>query len=381
MEPMELLKYCEKELPAMLRCLRQAVEIESPSRSKPHVDRIAKFLAQELKRAGGKARVLPHRTAGSAVLAAFWGARVGKAKKPILILGHLDTVWEVGTLKRMPYRLAEGLAYGPGIFDMKAGIIVGLWALRALRALKTAPAGPVRFLLTPDEEISSLAFRQQILAEARRSRAVLVVEPAAAGGALKTARKGVGEFRVTVRGRSAHAGINPTAGVNAINELARQILRIEHLAQPKQGLTVSVGLVEGGTRTNVVPESATATIDVRIPRFKDRQVIEWRMRNLKPYHPEARLVVEGGVNRPPLERQMAVDLFRTAKRLGAELGMDLKEAATGGGSDGNFTAALGVPTLDGLGAVGDGAHALDEHIVVEELPRRAALLAALLASL
>jgi glutamate carboxypeptidase len=381
MEPMELLKYCEKELPAMLRCLRQAVEIESPSRSKPDVDRMAKFFAQELKRAGGKARVLPHRTAGSAVLAEFWGARVGKAKKPILILGHLDTVWEVGTLKRMPYRLAEGLAYGPGIFDMKAGIVVGLWALRALRAFKTAPAGPVRFLLTPDEEISSLAFRQQILAEARRSRAVLVIEPAAAGGALKTARKGVGEFRVTVRGRSAHAGINPTAGVNAINELARQILRIEHLAQPKQGLTVSVGLVEGGTRTNVVPESATATIDVRIPRFKDRQVIEWRMRNLKPYHPEARLVVEGGINRPPLERKMAVDLFRTAKRLGAELGMDLKEAATGGGSDGNFTAALGVATLDGLGAVGDGAHALDEHIVVEELPRRAALLAALLAAL
>jgi glutamate carboxypeptidase len=380
MEPTGLLKYCEKELPAMLRCLRQAVEIESPSRSKPHVDRMAKFFAEELKRAGGKARILPHRAAGSAVQGEFWAARAPKGKKPILILGHLDTVWEVGTLKRMPYRLEEGQAYGPGIFDMKAGIIIGLWAIRALRALETAPEGPVRFLLTPDEEISSLAFRQQILAEARRSRAVLVIEPAV-GGALKTARKGVGEFRVTVQGRSAHAGINPAAGVNAINELARQILKIEHLAQPKQGLTVSVGLVEGGTRTNVVPESATATIDVRIPRLRDRQVIEWRMRNLKPYHPEARLVVEGGINRPPLERQMAVDLFRTAKRLGAELGMDLKEAATGGGSDGNFTAALGVPTLDGLGAVGDGAHALHEHVVVAELPRRAALLAALLAAL
>jgi glutamate carboxypeptidase len=381
MEPVELLKYCEKELPAMLRCLRQAVEMESPSRSKPHVDRIAKFFAQELKRTGGRVRILPHRTAGSAVLAEFWGARAPKAKKPILILGHLDTVWEVGTLKRMPYRLAEGRAYGPGIFDMKAGIIIGLWAVRALRALETAPSGPVRFLLTPDEEISSLAFRQEILAEARRARAVLVIEPAAAGGALKTARKGVGEFRVTVQGRSAHAGINPAAGVNAINELARQILRIERLAQAKQGLTVSVGLVEGGTRTNVVPESATATVDVRIPRLRDRQVIEWRMQNLKPYHPEARLVVEGGINRPPLERKMAVDLFRTAKRLGAELGMDLTEAATGGGSDGNFAAALGVPTLDGLGAVGDGAHALHEHIVVQELPRRAALLAALLAAL
>jgi glutamate carboxypeptidase len=379
MESEKLMEYCRKELRPMLRCLKQAVEIESPSRSKPHVDSMAKFFAQEFQHAGGKARILAHTTSGSAVLAEFAGAGASKAKNPVLILGHLDTVWEVGTLKRMPFRLAGGLAYGPGIFDMKAGIVIGLWAMRALAAGKTAPAGPVRFLLTPDEEISSLAFRKQILAEARRSRAVLVIEPAASGGALKTARKGVGEFRVTVQGRSAHAGINPAAGVNAITELARQILRIEHLAQPKQGLTVSVGLVQGGTRTNVVPESASATVDVRIPRLKDRQVIEWRMRNLKPFHPEARLIIEGGINRPPLERKMAADLFRKAKRIGSELGMDLREAATGGGSDGNFTAALGIPTLDGLGAVGDGAHALNEHVVVDELPPRAALLAALVA--
>jgi glutamate carboxypeptidase len=380
LEPRELLNFCQTELPAMLRCIRKAVEIESPSRSKPHVDRMAKFFAQEFRRLGGKVKILPHRTAGSAVLAEFWSAKHGTAKKPILILGHLDTVWDVGALKRMPFRAAKGRVYGPGIMDMKSGIILGLWAVRALQALRMAPASPVRFLLTPDEEVSSPAFRQEIHDQARRCRAVLVLEPAA-GRALKTARKGVGEFRVSVYGRSAHAGIDPGSGVNAISELARQILRIEKLAQPKRGLTVSVGVVEGGTRTNVVPESASALVDVRVPRLKDRKLIEWRMHNLKPYHPEARLVVEGGVNRPPLERRMAVDLFRLAHRLGGELGMDLKEAATGGGSDGNFTAAMGVPTLDGLGAVGGGAHALDEHIVIEELPRRAALLASLLAAL
>jgi glutamate carboxypeptidase len=380
MEPKELLRFCRKEVPALMRCLRKAVEMESPSRSKPHVDAMAKFFAGEFRRAGAKVKVLPHPTAGSAVLAEIWGGGRRKGKRPVLVLGHLDTVWDVGTLKRMPFRTSEGLAYGPGIFDMKAGIVLGLWAVRALRACRVTPGGPVRFLLTPDEEVSSLAFRKQILDEGRRSRAVLVLEPAA-GKALKTARKGVGEFRVTVHGRAAHAGINPEEGVNAIVELARQILKIRRLAHPKQGLTVSVGLVEGGSRTNVVPETATATVDVRIPKLRDRQVIEWRMQHLKPYHPEARISVEGGINRPPFERKMAVDLFRLARGLGDQLGMDLKEAATGGGSDGNFTAALGVPTLDGLGAVGGGAHAVHEHVVIDELPGRAALLASLLAAL
>ena len=379
MEPRELLTHCQKELPAMMRCLRQAVEIESPSRSKPHVDRLAGFFAKQFRDAGGKVKLLQHPIAGSAVLAEFWAGSRG-AKKPILVLGHLDTVWDAGTLKRMPYRTSKGLAYGPGIFDMKAGIVLGLWAVRALRALRMTPASPVRFLLTPDEELASQAFRKQILDEGLHSRAVLVLEPAA-GEALKTSRKGVGEFRVTVHGRSAHAGINPGAGVNAIVELSRQILKIRRLAQPKQGLTVSVNLVEGGTRTNVVPETATATVDVRIPKLRDRQIIEWRMQHLKAYHSEARITVEGGINRPPLERKMALDLFRLARRLGDQLGMDLKEAATGGGSDGNFTASLGVPTLDGLGAVGDGAHALHEHIVIEQLPGRAALLASLLAAI
>jgi glutamate carboxypeptidase len=264
---------------------------------------------------------------------------------------------------------------------MKSGIVIGLWAIRALQALKISPTGPVGFFLNSDEEMSSIAFRKEILAEARRARAVLVLEPAAAGGALKTARKGVGEFKITVHGRSAHAGVNPAAGVNAISELTRQLMRVEVMARPRQGLTLNVGRIEGGTRSNVVPERATAWIDVRIPRLQDRAVIEKKIYNLRPYDPEIQLEIAGGINRPPMEKKMAVALFRKARELGRAMGMELTQASTGGGSDGNFTAALGVPTLDGLGAIGDGAHARHEHILIRELPRRAALLAGLLATL
>jgi glutamate carboxypeptidase len=234
--------------------------------------------------------------------------------------------------------------------------------------------------LNADEEVSSIAFRDELLAEARLSRAVLVLEPAAAQGALKTARKGVGEFQITVRGLSAHAGVNPSAGVNAISELARQILRIEKLARPRRGLTVNVDVIQGGTRSNVIPELAVARVDVRVPTALDREKIEKKMRSLLPIHPLATLEITGGVNRPPLERKMASALFRQARELGLQIGLDLKEAATGGGSDGNFTAALGIPTLDGLGGTGDGAHARHEHVILNELPQRVALLAALLAS-
>lgn len=379
MEVKSLLEYCESELEPMLRLLQQAVEIESPSNSKPAVDRLARFFAARFSQCGGKVRLLRHQKAGSAVSAEFWAGR--GHKKPILLLGHLDTVWEIGTLSRMPFKLRGGKAFGPGIFDMKGGIIIGLWAIRALEALGLSPAGPVRFFLNSDEEISSLAFRKEIVEAARRSRAVLVLEPAAAGGAVKTSRKGVGEFRITVHGRSAHAATNPTVGVNAISELSRQLLRVEALARPQRGLTLSVGKIEGGTRSNVVPEHATAWIDVRIPRLRDRALIEEKIYSLKPCHPGARLEIQGGINRPPMERKMALGLFRAARALGREVGMELAETSTSGGSDGNFTAALGVPTLDGLGASGNGAHARDEHILIRELPRRTALLAALLATL
>ena len=374
-----ILKYCQAEQDGMVECLRRAVEIESPAQSKAGVDRLGRFFAAELRRLKGQVRILPHPTAGCALWAEFWGSR-GKLK-PILLLGHLDTVWDVATLAHMPFQIRRGRAYGPGIFDMKSGIVCAQWAIRALRSLEIIPRSPVRLFLNPDEETSSVAFRDRLRAEAMKARAVLVLEPAAPGGALKTARKGVGEFRITVHGRSAHAGLNPEAGVNAIAELARQLLRVDRFARPRRGLTLNVGVIQGGTRSNVVPETAWASIDVRIPRLKDRRTIERKVYGLKPIHPQARLAIEGGISRPPMERAMALGLFRCARRLGRELGMDLEETSVGGGSDGNFTAALGIPTLDGLGGVGDGAHARHEHVVIRELPRRAALLAALLAEL
>ncbi|HET7101530.1 MAG TPA: M20 family metallopeptidase, partial [Terriglobia bacterium] len=303
-----------------------------------------------------------------------------KQKKPILLIGHHDTVWPKGTLARMPFRVQGGRAYGPGVLDMKSGIVLMIAAVRALQSLGVEPASPVQLFLNPEEEAGSEAFRREIERQAKGSRAVLVLEPAA-NGALKTARKGVGEFRLTVEGRSAHAGINPGAGINAISEMARQVLRIEKLAEPRRGLTLNVGVIEGGTRPNVVPELARARVDVRIPRIADQARIEEKVFALKAVHPEARLKIEGGINRPPMERAMAADLFAKAKDLAGQLGFEVTDAATGGGSDGNFSAALGIPTLDGLGGVGDGAHALHEHVIIRELPRRAALLAALLATL
>ncbi|MGH9353601.1 MAG: M20 family metallopeptidase [Terriglobia bacterium] len=358
----------------MLRTLRHAVEIESPSNSKAAVTKMAEFFARELKKTGGNVQTYRHARAGSAVAAEFWET----PQKPILLLGHTDTVWDVGTLSRMPFRVERGRAYGPGILDMKSGLVIGLFAIRALRALNIKPASPIHFFLNSDEETGSTAFRSLLLREARRARACLVLEPAAEGGALKTSRKGVGIFTLTVHGRSAHAGINPGAGVNAISELAKQIARIESFARPAAVLTVNVGVVQGGARSNVVPETAAASIDVRVARPRDGDWIERKMRSLKPILRGARLEITGGMNRPPLERRRTAALFGRACELASQLGFELQEASTGGGSDGSFVAALGIPTLDGLGGVGDGAHARHEQVLIRELPRRAALLAALL---
>ena len=297
LDPKALLAYCEADTDAFMACLRRAVEIESPSLNPAAIDRMAKFFADEFRARGAKVRLLSNAKAGSAMVAEFW-AEVHDAQ-PVLLLGHLDTVWDIGMLAQMPFSVREGRAYGPGIYDMKSGIVCGLWAVQALAALGITPPGPVRFFLNADEEVSSLAFRDELLDEARRARAVLVLEPAAAQGALKTARKGVGEFQVTVHGRSAHAGINPSAGVNAISELARQIPRIEKLARPKRGLTVNVDVIQGGSRVNVIPELAVARVDVRVPTLRDRDKIEAQMRALLPIHADAKMEITGGVNRPP----------------------------------------------------------------------------------
>ncbi|MBI2957139.1 MAG: M20 family metallopeptidase [Acidobacteria bacterium] len=397
---MEIHRYLRRRQPAMVKLLGELVRRESPSGVSAALERLAQFLAREWRRHGAhlrqgyggqaRARVLP----GGILRAEIdFGAGRDRKRKQILVLGHLDTVYPLGTLRRMPFRRRGGRAYGPAAFDMKSGLVQALFAVEALAALKLRPAGlpavalakagRVVFLFTGDEEVGSERGRPLVEREARRSRAVLVLEPASGlAGALKTARKGVGEFELIVEGHAAHAGIEPEKGVNAIHELAAQILRISRLARPERGLTLNVDVVEGGTRTNVVAARARALVDVRIARRARGRWIERRMKRLKPVDRRAKLMVRGGINRPPLERTPpVVRLFRHAQKLARELGVNLQESSTGGGSDGNFTAALGIPTLDGLGGVGAGAHSPGEFVVVRRMPERAALLAALLLTL
>jgi glutamate carboxypeptidase len=298
-----------------------------------------------------------------------------------MILGHFVTVWGLGQIERMPFRTVDGRLHGPGIYDMKSGIAVAMLACRALAFLQL-PRPPVVMLFTTDEEIGSGSSRRVIEEEALRSRAVLVLEPPLPGGGVKTSRKGVGEFELTVHGASAHAGIAPAEGANALHELAHQILAIQALQDLDRGLSVNVTVASAGSRSNVIPDLAHATIDVRVATMDDAKGIEAEMRRLQPTLRGTRISVEGGINRPPMERTpQGLELYGLARDCARELGKDLGEGGTGGGSDGNFTAALGVPTLDGLGPEGDGAHALQEHVLLADLPWRAAWLARLLGGL
>jgi glutamate carboxypeptidase len=320
--------------------------------------------------------VLPQPQRGNHLRARFPGAG-----RPLLLLGHFDTVWPIGTLDGMPLRRDGDRLHGPGVFDMKAGIAMALTAVEALRATGT-PHAPVTMLWTTDEEIGSGTSRETIEATARESAAVLVLEPALPGGALKTARKGCGEFELTVHGVAAHAGLDPGKGASAIHELAAQIAAIERFQDLPRGISVNVGIVAGGSRPNVVAAEARATIDVRAPTREAAAALEAAFQGLHPRTPGTRLTVRGGFEKPPMERTALVaGLFARASHVASSLGRDLAEGAAGGGSDGNFTAAAGVPTLDGLGAIGDGAHAAHEHVDVAALPWRAALIAGLLASL
>jgi glutamate carboxypeptidase len=294
-------------------------------------------------------------------------ARPGE--RPVLLLCHFDTVWPPGTLREFPFRVEDAVARGPGAFDMKAGIVQCIEALRGTE-------GPVTVLFTSDEEIGSPTSRALIEEEARRSRAVLVMEPAA-GGSVKVARKGVGQWRVEVEGRAAHAGLAPEKGVNAAVELAHQVLAIERVGDPDAGTTVTVTMLGAGSAGNVIPESAWAVIDVRMWTDEEADRVERALAGLRPALAESGLRVTGGMNRGPLEREASEALYR---RLVA-LGYDVGGAEVGGASDGNFTAALGVPTLDGLGPVGGGAHARDEHVVIQEMPQRAEMVARLLEDL
>lgn len=367
----------------MTRLLGKLVRMESSSYDQEGVNRLVSVLAREWGRRGARvSRIKPPRTAGRGDVLRCELPGGKKSGKQILVLGHTDTVYERGTLARMPFRTSGGRAYGPGALDMKAGLVIALAAVDALRAAGLVPRRGLVFLWTPDEEIGSGGSRGMIEREARRSAVALVLEPGTGvKGRLKTARKGTGEFRLEVTGRAAHAGVNPQDGINAIHELALQVARVARFADARRGITVNADVIEGGTRTNVIAEHARARVDIRCGRARDIVGLEARFRSLRPILPGARLRVAGGFDRPPMERRRAARLFGVARSLGDVMGLRIEESSTGGGSDGNLTAALGVPTLDGLGAAGAGAHTPGEFIRTRSLTERAALLAALLAEL
>jgi glutamate carboxypeptidase len=382
MNPKTLTAYFQEQHLMMMAVLRNLVEQESPSTDKPQLDRLAKHLRERFQGAGAEVTALENTTGGDHMRVVFKTDIASSANPPALIIGHYDTVWPVGALADHPFRIADGKAFGPGIFDMKASIVLAEFALRAVEALHLKLPRPVIILLTSDEEIGSPTSRGLIEEHAQQAEYVLVIEPPLPGGVLKTARKGIGYFLMELEGRAAHAGIEPEKGVSAINELAHQILYLQGLNDPSHGSTVNVGIVRGGTRPNVIAAHAEAEVDVRVWTTAEAERLERTILSAKPQTEETTLTVEGGFKRPPMERTPAIAaLFQQAQQVGAELGLTLQEGATGGGSDGNFTAALGIPTLDGLGVEGAGAHADHEHILVDSVPSRAALLTALIQQL
>ncbi|HEX7124857.1 MAG TPA: M20 family metallopeptidase [Thermodesulfobacteriota bacterium] len=374
-----LLGWLHEHRADMVAALAALVDAESPSDSPGHVETAGDLLARAAADLGARVDRLPCGSAARAVRARFDGADAGAA--PVVLIGHLDTVWPLGTVKARPFTLDGQVARGPGVFDMKAGLVQGLFALAALRALGRTPPRPVVLLATGDEERGSRQSRPVVEAEARGAAAALILEPAAGErGALKTGRKGVGLYSLRVTGRAAHAGLEPEKGVSALEEMARVILACHALTDLGRGTTVNVGVATGGTRPNVIAAEATAELDVRVSSRAEADRVDAAIRALRPAHPDARIEVEGGLNRPPMERtEAAARLLALARQAAAAIGLpEPGEASVGGGSDGNFTSALGVPTLDGLGAIGDGAHALHEHVRVDRMPERAALLARLI---
>jgi len=377
-EPKTLLDWLVPQLPNMLRTLETFVCTESPSTEKAAADVCARVIAAEWSKRGVPVELLEQKNRGAHLRVTYVPAKA-KPRSQLLVLGHYDTVYASGTLAKMPFRTAAGRVYGPGSFDMKAGIVQALFALDAIQQVGTALTKKIVFLWTSDEEIGSESSRKLLEAEAKRGDAVFVLEPAlGTKGLLKTARKGVGEAEIIVQGRASHAGLAPEKGVNAIHEVALQIARVKEWNDLPRGVSVNVGQVAGGTRPNVIPDHARAVLDLRALRVADMRKIEKQLRGLRPVLPGAKLTVRGGFDRAPFEREQSRELFQRATELAKRMGLTIGEATAGGGSDGNLTAALGIPTLDGLGAVGDGAHSPAEYIVARAMPQRAALLASLL---
>lgn len=371
------LQFAQTKVPEIVQSIRRMVECESPSDDAAAVNRFVDLFAAEI--------------ADIAKVRTFKGGRFGKhlrcefqlpgRKKfgQILGLGHSDTVYPLGILSSMPWREKDGRLHGPGVLDMKGGLAFFVWAMRALRELDRPVARKVVLQVNSDEEVGSDSSRTLTEEAAKQSVAVLVLEPGTGPtGKLKTARKGVGDFTVKVRGVASHAGVDFSNGASAIVELARQIEKIARFTKLDRGITVNPGVISGGTRTNVIAAEAVVEVDIRIAKLKDEAYLDKAFRALKPIDKRCSIEVAGGLNRPPMERTAAIaKLFRTARKLALELGVDLEESSTGGGSDGNFTAALGIPTLDGLGTVGEGAHAPHESIAVDRIADRTALLAKL----
>jgi len=373
------LAWARERTAEMAALLADLVGIESPSSDASGVAAVARRLGGELEPLGLEVELLPVDTAGP-ILRARLPARAAPLPRPVMLLGHMDTVWPLGTLAARPVRTEGDRMYGPGAYDMKAGLVVTVFALRALRAGGAVP--PVEVFLTPLEEVDCEPYRVEMESAMRGARAVLGFEPAWPGGAVKTARKGSGAFVVRAHGRAAHAGADLTRGANAILELSHQAVRLSALTDAARGLSVNVGLVRGGIRPNVVPDRAEAEFDVRYRTLSDGREVERAFRSLTPAVPGVTLEVDGGLHYPPLERgPHVVAVYEEARRAAREIGIDLEEVATGGASEASFAAALGVPTLDGLGADGDGAHAMDEHVLIPSLPERAALAAGLISRL
>jgi glutamate carboxypeptidase len=357
----------------VIKAIREFVECESPTDSPADVKRFMDLFIQSV------ADIATCRLTSSGALICKFRLPGRHKKGHLLALGHADTVWPMGTLKKMPFRRAQGRLWGPGVLDMKAGLAFFIFAMRALIESDILVPHEVVLLVNPDEETGSKMSRAVTEVLAKKSHAVLVLEPGfGLTGKAKTARKGIGMWTLKVRGIASHAGGDFEKGSSAVLELARQIEVVAGFTDLKRGITVNPGVIRGGTRSNVIAAEASAEIDIRVPRFIDAKMLDRKFRSLKPFDKRCSLELTGGLNRPPMERSKGgAALFHLARKLAAELGRDLEESSTGGGSDGNFTAALGIPTLDGMGAVGEGAHATHESILIDRIPDRIALLAKL----
>ncbi len=371
----DVLRHCQQQLPEAMAFLEKMVSLESPSFDKTLVDDFVRVIGAQFAAMGAQIEFVHAEKFGDHLIARF----PGRSSERVLLLGHTDTVWPAGEITRRPFKIAGGRAFGPGVFDMKAGIVLIGMAIAALHNANGGLEKTVTVLLVSDEEVGSTSSRAVTESEASACRAVFVLEPSLPGGALKTARKGIGRFTLKAIGRAAHAGIDPENGVNAIEEISRQILKLQKMTDLARGTIVTVGVVQGGTRSNVVPAEAAAEIDIRISSMEEAERMTKTIKALYAELPGARLEIRGSINRPPMERTAETDrLFRLAQKVASTLGMALTEGSTGGASDGNFTSALGIPTLDGLGAIGGSAHAIDEWVDIQSLPQRAALLAGLI---